>query len=216
MNNTSIDHLRKVLSEITIDSCPNYANFHCHTTYSDGSLEAKELFSQAKNIGLTHLAITDHHNIDAFHQLSLSSSIPQQSNPFLWSGLEISSILSNCLVHILGLGVNVMAKEIKPYILNESAIGDSLSAVNVINSIHQAGGLAILAHPARYRLPFYLLIKEAHKLGIDGVEAWYDYDNGNPWKPSYLVCDEINNLAKELGLLSTCVTDTHGYSLKSR
>ena len=86
----------------------------------------------------------------------------------------------------------------------------------MVSAIHEAGGLAILAHPGRYRLPFKELIEEATKVGFDGAEAWYDYDHKKNWKPTDLICDSIDSLLKDNGLLSTCGTDTHGYDLTTR
>ena len=44
------------------------------------------------------------------------------------------------------------------YQQNESLKGNDLNALNIVNTIKEANGLAILAHPARYRLNFNILI----------------------------------------------------------
>ena len=38
-------------------------DLHVHTTASDGSLNAKQIIAEAKRIGLTTIAITDHDTI---------------------------------------------------------------------------------------------------------------------------------------------------------
>ena len=43
-----------------------------------------------------------------------------------------------------------------------------LRADAVVRAIHAAGGLAVLAHPARHRLGHDVLIYEAAAIGIDG------------------------------------------------
>ena len=51
-----------------------------------------------------------------------------------------------------------------------------ISAEEAIEAIHEAGGLAILAHPYRMKLPDNVLfegIKELKAKGLDGVEAHY-------------------------------------------
>ena len=103
-----------------------------------------------------------------------------------------------------------------PYVSGEASIGNDLKAESVIKAIHSAGGLAILAHPARYRIEFKEIIKEANNLGIDGGEAWYDYDYGENWEPTQIICDQIDKQLKSYNLLSTCGTDTHGLNLFSR
>jgi hypothetical protein len=73
-----------------------------------------------------------------------------------------------------------------------------------------------LAHPARYRISHDQLIPEAARLGIDGVETYYAYNNPQPWKPSPKQTQEIEQLSKTYSLLNTCGTDTHGLSLLQR
>ena len=55
----------KLTSNINKNSCPKNINFHCHTKFSDGSLEPYELLEQAYKNNLKFLSITDHHTIKA-------------------------------------------------------------------------------------------------------------------------------------------------------
>jgi predicted metal-dependent phosphoesterase TrpH len=89
-------------------------------------------------------------------------------------------------------------------------------AAAVIAAIQQAGGLAVLAHPARYRLSLVDLIGEAASLGIDGVEAYYAYTNPETWSPCPIHTPMVLDLAHRHGLLTTCGTDTHGRNLLRR
>ncbi len=212
-------NLKSILSKIDADSCPNHLNFHIHTQFSDGSLDPISLLEQASNIGLKHLAVTDHHSIQAYRLMKVfldSNTDSSKTYPNIWTGIEISCTLRKCLVHVLGLGFTLDNKTLNIYSQGESVIGNALNAENVINSIHEAGGLAILAHPARYRLPYYELIEKAYDLGIDGAEAWYDYDMNTKWVPSPFICEKIDLQLKSIGLLSTCGTDSHGLSLLGR
>ncbi|MGL6139323.1 MAG: PHP domain-containing protein, partial [Planktothrix sp.] len=93
---------------------------------------------------------------------------------------------------------------------------DAYSAKNVINAIQQAGGLAVLAHPARYRYPVSELITEAAHLGMDGIEVYYAYRHTNPWLSTAKITNEVKQLADGYGLLNTCGTDTHGRDLLLR
>ena len=211
--------LKEVLCSVTENSCPLLLNFHCHTQYSDGSLTPEDLLLQACEIGLKHLAVTDHHNLDAYRVIQAEIDIRSNKalySPYLWTGIEISCLLKKCLVHVLGYGFEINHPAIKVYSAGESAVGQPLDATNVVSAIHKAGGLAILAHPARYRLNYNELIIEAKTIGIDGGEAWYDYEMTENWKPTPLICNTIDKQLRSLGLLSTCGTDTHGLSLKTR
>ena len=215
----SIESLKGILATVDINSCPYKLNFHCHTNCSDGSLSPIELYHEATNIGLTELAITDHHTVRAYKEISQwiqNNSISKQTRLRLWSGIEITSLIDNCLVHILGLGFNPDSEFMSPYINSSSVKGNELIGCNVVSAIHKAGGLAILAHPARYRLDFKRIIKAASEIGIDGGEAWYDYEFNNPWKPSSFVCNAVSSELAKYNLLMSCGTDTHGTSLLKR
>ena len=219
MPNIDSIKLKKIIKSITKESCPNSINFHMHSTYSDGSLTAKEIYNQAIELNIDHYAITDHHSVDAYIELSKLEDAKlnyKLSFPKLWTGIEITCLLKGCLVHVLGLGFDHKSKYLSPYIDNKSAIGNELLASTVVDSIHKANGIAVLAHPARYKLPFDILIDEASKLNFDAVETWYNYERANNWIPSEFVCDKIFDCANSYSLLSTCGTDSHGLSLLRR
>ena len=49
------EDLVKLTSNINKNSCPKNINFHCHTKFSDGSLEPYELLEQAYKNNLKFL-----------------------------------------------------------------------------------------------------------------------------------------------------------------
>lgn len=214
------DHpLHSVLAQVNAHSCPGGYNFHCHTQCSDGSLEPRALAQQAQALGLQHLAVTDHHSTAAFLPIKDWFNAQRDQGfavPTFWTGMEISCLLKGCLVHVLALGFEYGHKALHLYNQGDAAVGEPLRADAVVRAIHSAGGLAVLAHPARYRLGHDVIIAAAAEIGIDGGEAWYDYDMQAEWKPTPVVCDAINLQLKNLGLLRTCGTDTHGHDLKGR
>ena len=73
-----------VIQSIDSKSCPKDINFHCHSTFSDGSLEPIDIFTQACDLKLKHLAITDHHSVRAF---GLVNEIIQNMSSFHHSTL---------------------------------------------------------------------------------------------------------------------------------
>ena len=213
------DSLQQVLGGVTAASCPRYCNFHCHTVCSDGSLTPEQLAGQAVALGLGHLAITDHHSDQAYEAASNTLQAFREQGetaPTLWRGVEISAILESCLVHVLALGYQPGVASLQPYLQGQAVSGPALGADAVVAAIHAADGLAILAHPARYRLAFPVLMQGAGQLGFDGVETWYDYEMLPQWRPSPFVCEKVDDLRIELGLLATCGTDTHGHCLSGR
>ena len=215
--------IKQIFETVDTNSCPHSYNFHLHTIYSDGQLTPENLIEQAIAIGLKGLAITDHHTIGGYqvakNWLKNWKSVDrdrEHSAPTLWSGVEINANLLNIDVHILGYGFEPENPSLQPYLTGKTTKGQEYQAANVIIAIQQAGGLAVLAHPCRYKRSATDLIKAAAKLGIDGVEAYYSYTHNKPWKPSPKQTEQVKQLSATYGLLNTCGTDTHGKNILVR
>lgn len=209
----------KALESVTIESCPSQFNFHLHTQHSDGQSKPLDVFEQAMKLGLQGLAITDHHSIGGYEVIGewlRTSSRELNSLPHLWTGVEITSSLLTVDVHILGFAFDPYHSAMAPYLMGHSVEGDIRKAENVITAIHEAGGVAILAHPARYRLEPEALINEAIKMGLDGIEAYYCYGRGLPWKPSQPQTTDLLQIGDRHNLLISCGTDTHGLDITRR
>jgi predicted metal-dependent phosphoesterase TrpH len=210
------ESLKQVFQNIDAQSCPQSFNFHMHTVYSDGKLQPSVLVEEAMAIGLKGFAITDHHSINGYKAAYTYLNCQNRDVPLLWTGVEVNANLLDVEVHILGYAFELEHPRMQPYIQRVITNGEDYQAQNVIAAIHAAGGLAVLAHPARYKRSLFDLIPAAAAIGIDGVEAFYAYNNPNPWKPSPRETPQVEHLAAEYGLLTTCGTDTHGLSLLQR
>jgi predicted metal-dependent phosphoesterase TrpH len=213
--------LRTAWYGITAQSCPLHYNFHLHTQYSDGRLTPEALMAQAIQIGLKGMAITDHHSVQGFYlaQSYLNKrrkEDPYQPLPHLWTGIEITSLLDGVEVHILGYGFTPDHPSLQPYLNGDRPLGDWAEADCVIKALHSAGGLVVLAHPARYTKSAQELIPQAAELGVDGAEAYYAYGNPKPWIPSVRETQEALQLTERYRLFATCGTDTHGLDLLIR
>ncbi len=212
--------LRQILQSVTPRTCPHTYNFHMHTTASDGRLDPEELVKQAMELGLSGFAITDHHSVAGFqvaHRwLEEYRNWYQVEVPRLWVGAEFNADLCGTEVHILGYAFNPNHEAMQPYLQQEVTTGEAFQAKQVIRSVKQAGGLVVLAHPARYRVSASALVPKAAELGVDGVESYYAYHNPSPWQPSPRQTQEVWLLGEAHGLLHTCGTDTHGLSLLQR
>ena len=64
------EELIELTSKINISSCPEKVNFHCHSTYSDGSLTPEELLDEAYKNNIQYFSITDHHTVKAHKYIS--------------------------------------------------------------------------------------------------------------------------------------------------
>ncbi len=86
------------------------ADFHCHTTMSDGSLTPEELINRAVEYQLTHLAITDHDTTKGYEE---ALPFAEQTNIQLISGAEISCQWQKHTIHIVGLEMDVENKQLQ-------------------------------------------------------------------------------------------------------
>lgn len=213
--------LLEIWATLSPTSCPYDYNFHLHTICSDGKLTPEVLIEQAVSIGLKGLAITDHHGIRGYYRAQqwledFQVRHDRSSVPTLWTGIEITADLAGTEVHILGYGFNPQHSALTPYLQGVRAHNGDESAGLVIQALHQAGGLVVLAHPARYRQPASHLIPLAVQLGIDGLETFYAYGNPKPWQSSPPQESEITRFSALYGLFNTCGTDSHGDSILCR
>ncbi len=222
--------LLRLFQQVRADSCPRQFNFHLHTTCSDGKLAPGELVEQAIALGLKEFAITDHHTIAGYLQAKQCLEDWQWRHPArvrrgsraavalprLWVGVEITAKLANTDVHILGYGFAPDHEAMALYLQGPTPQGADQQAERVIGAIQEAGGLAILAHPARYRRSPAELIPAAAALGMDGIETYYAYDNPLHWRPCPKRTPEVLSLTQQFSLLHTCGTDTHGTSITRR
>jgi len=88
---------------------------------------------------------------------------------------------------------------------------DWASSVEVINWIHQSGGLAILAHPLRYKLTLTKmkkLVSELKEIGLDGIEIVNSFSSLDDIAKSKTIADEYE-------LLYSCGSDFHGWPNQS-
>jgi predicted metal-dependent phosphoesterase TrpH len=104
------------------------ADLHVHTLHSsDGKSTSEEILKQGESIGLGAIAFTDHNSIQGGQD-----ALKVPSKVIVIRGVEVTSADG----HILALGVGV-------------DIPSGRSAEETIKLIHEAGGIAVAAHPGR-------------------------------------------------------------------
>ncbi len=92
----------------------------------------------------------------------------------------------------------LFSKESRINVLMESTYPEP---AEIIEAIHEAGGIAVLAHPGFYNN--FELLEELIPLGLDGVEVWHP--ENTPEQQELLI-----NIAKKNDLLMTGGSDFHG------
>lgn len=106
-------------------------NLHTHTTESDGRKTKEEAIKLYREAGYDFLALTDHW---------VESETMMQDGMLLLSGCEwdTGDMVNHPIYHILGIGME------KKVALERT---NTYPAQLLIDAIHKAGGIAILAHP---------------------------------------------------------------------
>ena len=75
-----------------------FADLHCHSTFSDGTLTPQELLKLAKKRGLRGLSITDHDTIQSYRE---ALPLGEELGIKLISGAEFSSQHGGTTIHVL-------------------------------------------------------------------------------------------------------------------
>ena len=78
-------------------------DLHCHTLYSDGTKSPKELVDEAKNLGLSGVAISDHDTTAGWHDFEEAAK--NADFPVIF-GSEITAVEGNISVHVLAYNYN--------------------------------------------------------------------------------------------------------------
>lgn len=79
-------------------------DLHTHTTESDGSFTPEELILEAKRVGLSAIAITDH---DSISGIKKAMPIAQEHSIELIPGVELSTDYNGKEVHVVGLFIDL-------------------------------------------------------------------------------------------------------------
>lgn len=183
-------------------------NLHIHTKYSDGLAEFKQIEEQAKSLGYEHYAITDHNTIQGHLDNPNSDAIV---------GVEFDVWYKYIFLHLLAYGFDVENDELKKFYAKDKR-GTELDIIRffakrnikeLIQAIHNAGGIAILAHPACcWALNMEKFIKDLKDIGLDGIEVYYPYPR---WRKyiKFSNPDKLEQIADKYHLIKTGGTDCH-------
>ena len=171
-----MENLRKILDSFTEEDYKNSkVNLHIHTLLSDGKGDYNQIVKSAKEQGYKLIAITDHNTVEAHRHIQ---------DEILLTGVEFDCWFGFVFIHLLAYGIDINHPSILPFLAKtksdtENVIPRLFAKRNVkklIEAIHEAGGIAVLAHPACYwALNLENLVKNLICIGLDGIEVFYPY-----------------------------------------
>ncbi|MGD8505784.1 MAG: CehA/McbA family metallohydrolase [Candidatus Bathyarchaeota archaeon] len=164
---------------------PLKIDLHLHTYYSsDATSSLREIIICAKKKGLNGVAVTDHDTMKgARRALKLASSMREFK---VIPGVEVSTLHG----HVLALNII-------------SLIPKKLGLVETVEKIHEAGGIAVAAHPIVF-VKSQMKQRTASVANLDGIEVI----NSSAF-PFFLSTRLSQALAKRLSLPQTAGSDAH-------
>lgn len=205
-----MENLREILNSFTKEDYPNKVNLHIHTACSDGLGNSEQILGSAKANGYKLISITDHNTIEAHRHLQ---------DEILLTGVEFDCWFGYVFIHLLAYGIDINHPDIYPFLAKnkkdtEDVIPRLFAKRNVkklIQAIHNAGGIAILAHPACcWALSLEKLVKDLIKIGLDGIEVFYPYPRFRKFAKFHSAEDVVKIAEKYPELIKTGGTDFHG------
>ncbi len=210
------------------------ADFHMHTTYSDGIEEPELVAASAREWGMDIIAVTDHNNFEG-------SVVAKQRAKEL--GLELTVILgeeyafSFSPMHILALGTEkpidrtflsaALAKTetVRKIIREAEDVGCNVESYAytqaVLDEVRRMGGISILAHPywkpvyadgSRKDTPEQLFAALGKDKRFDGVELVSGSPYGE-WNVANLQTSLVREMLGDFsGVPLIGITDSHRYT----
>lgn len=208
------ENYKELIKLFTKEDYENNVNLHVHSTFSDGTVEITELVEQAKQKSMKYVAICDHNTLNGYLQTDILK------DEMVIPAIEFDSWFGTVFLHLLGYGVDVNNKELQA-LCAKTKRGTEADWVRIlsfdkhpkklINAIHNAGGVAVLAHPACCFTLTGLdrLVKNLSKLGLDGIEVYYPYARHRKIVKFHTVAS-VEKIADKYNLIKTGGTDEHG------
>ena len=166
-----MENLRELLNSFTESDYKDKVNLHIHTDFSDGEGVCKQIVESAKEKGYKLISITDHNTVEAHKYIK---------DKILLTGAEFDCWYKYVFIHLLAYGIDINHPELLPFLAQtkvdtEAVLPRLFSKRNVkdlINAIHNAGGIAVLAHPACYwALSLDKFVADLIEIGLDGIEV---------------------------------------------
>ena len=190
----------------------NRVNLHIHTNYSDGKADAEDIINQAHKKGYKTIAICDHNTVEA-HKIFKDDILIPAVEFDVWCGYVF--------MHLLAYGIDVENPDLQQFLAKtkketEADIVRIFSTRNIkdlIKTVHSAGGIAVLAHPACcWAISLDSFVKKLISYGLDGIEVYYPYQR-HRGIIKFHTAKTVERIANKYNLIKTGGTDLHDKEL---
>lgn len=197
------------------DFLNNKVNLHLHSTFSDGKGNVTEILQQAHKLGYKKISFCDHNTLEAYKQTEILK------DDIILPGIEFDVWCGYVFMHLLAYGIDInneellsfCAKDKKETELDIIRIFAKRDIKKLIKAIHNAGGIAVLAHPACcWAINLEIFVKKLISYGLDGIEVYYPYKR-HRGIIKFHTAKEVERIADKYNLIKTGGTDLHGTKL---
>lgn len=197
------------------DFLNNKVNLHLHSTFSDGKGNVTEILQQAHKLGYKKISFCDHNTLEAYKQTEILK------DDIILPGIEFDVWCGYVFMHLLAYGIDInneellsfCAKDKKETELDIIRIFAKRDIKKLIKAIHNAGGIAVLAHPACcWAINLEIFVKKLISYGLDGIEVYYPYKR-HRGIIKFHTAKEVERIANKYNLIKTGGTDLHGTKL---
>lgn len=200
--------IKELFSTFNKDDFYKNVNLHIHSNNSDGIEDFDKLIEDAKSLNMKYISITDHNSIEGYKNSKYSL------DSMLIKGVEFDCMYNFIVMHILGYRVDVNNLKLNQLCSNDKndliRLIKSRHPKKVIEAIHNAGGIAVLAHPCCCNaINLRHLVKKLVSFGLDGIEVYYPYDRFRAIV-KFSSRELPFKIADELKLIKTGGSDLHG------
>lgn len=208
---TMTDYKELIKNFTEEDYTTGRVNLHIHSTYSDGNGNFADLVEQAKNHKA--IAISDHNTIQGYLENEITNNIIPAVEFDVWCGYVF--------MHLLAYGIDVNSTSLKPFLAKSKRetewdiirIFAKRDIKKLIEAIHSAGGIAVIAHPACcWALNLDKFIGKLKSYGLDGIEVYYPYPR-HRGIIKFNTVENVKKIAQKHNLIMTGGTDLHGEKL---
>jgi predicted metal-dependent phosphoesterase TrpH len=128
---------------------------HVHSVFSDGEESLERIVPMFKEAGMSFIAVSDHAEVfdaERMKQYVAACDSLSSSSFIVIPGLEFA--FKGGSIHILGYGITQRVR--------------SASMEELVDGVHEGGGLAVLAHPPVGSINMVRPIQTK----LDGIEVW--------------------------------------------
>lgn len=205
------EHIEFVKNEIKSFKQEDYfdfVNLHIHSKYSDGNAEFEDIVRQAREYGYRKIAICDHNTVEGHKKIH---------DKILLTGVEFDCWYGYVFMHLLAYGIDVENPVLNKF-LAKTKRGTDTDIVRIfarrnvgklIDAIHQAGGIAVLAHPACcWAIDLEKFVQKLIVLGLDGLEVYYPYQRHRRYF-KFHTNETVMMIADKYNMIKTGGTDCH-------